>query len=271
VSRQEQHGRSGAGASEYVLNCVPAARQEDDWTFQDALDAGVIQLVEAAIPASVDLREDWWPVEDQGRSGACVGFATAFGVLRWHFTRAKLIARTEKPSARFIWMANKETDDVTEYPTTFLEGEGSQTKLALRIARKYGCVLDADLPMDGGLSPLSRAAFYTQAARLRIASYHNLGTDPAAWRRWIGSGGGPILTRLDVDATWAQASATRGELAEYRRDTVRGGHAVCVVGYTPESFIVRNSWGSTWGDQGFAYARDAYCRQAFTEGYGAVL
>ena len=60
-------------------------------------------------------------------------------------------------------------------------------------------------------------------------------------------------------------------LAEYLPDTVRGGHAVCLVGYAQEHFIVRNSWGTRWGDAGSAYASDAYAEQAFTETYGAVL
>ena len=29
-----------------------------------------------------------------------------------------------------------------------------------------------------------------------------------------------------------------------------GGHAVTIVGYTKEGFIIRNSWGTSWGDKG---------------------
>jgi hypothetical protein len=29
-----------------------------------------------------------------------------------------------------------------------------------------------------------------------------------------------------------------------------GGHAMAVVGYTEDSFIIRNSWGAHWGDGG---------------------
>ena len=54
---------------------------------------------------------------------------------------------------------------------------------------------------------------------------------------------------------------------------MRGGHAVTVVGYrTDGRFIVRNSWGTGWGDKGFAYPSEAYIKAAFfNEGYGVNL
>ena len=126
--------------------------------------------------------------------------------------------------------------------------------------------------MNGKLSALKPATFYTIAARFRITSYHNLGGSLQRWRSWIYNQG-PILTRLDVDKRWERATATNGHLREYReRDRGNlGGHAVCLVGYTPDYFIVRNSWGTSWGDKGYAYASNAYAKKAFTEAYGAVL
>ncbi len=256
-------------SSTYVLNCVPSLRQEGDWTFGDAASAGIVDTTRTT-PLTKDLRENWWKIDNQGNTGACVGYSTAYGVLRWHYVKENLIAEKDSPSARFIWMANKETDDLTSYPTTFLESDGTQTKLALRVAQKYGCVPDKILPMDGPLSSLSRAKFYAIASRYRISSYHNLGNNPDEWRHWLAFNG-PILTRLGVDQTWYKATENRGELGQYKPATVRGGHAVCLVGYTQDHFIVRNSWGTQWGHKGFAYASNDYAQEAFTEAYGAVV
>lgn len=242
---------------------------DGDWTFEDAVAAGVV-AGDAALP-EVDLRRPDWPVRDQGSTGACVGFAAADGVLHWHYRKGGLLAPGERPSPRFIWMANKETDRLTDYPTTFIESAGTQTKRALRVARRYGCVPDNLLPMDGRLSSLPAAAFYTLAARYRIASYHNLRRNRAAWRRWL-SNQGPILARVVVDRTFRGATTTGGELARFHRDDGEsGGHAVCLVGYTADAFIIRNSWGADWGDHGFAYASEPYAAEAITEAYGAVL
>jgi C1A family cysteine protease len=75
-----------------------------------------------------------------------------------------------------------------------------------------------------------------------------------------------------VDRTWDEAKSNAGNLDVYQPETRRGGHAVALVGYTSDRFIVRNSWGTTgWGDQGFGYASSAYAQDAFTEAYGVSL
>ncbi len=84
---------------------------------------------------------------------------------------------------------------------------------------------------------------------------------------------GAKLVGLNVDHTWDNAAATGGNLDAYQPATVRGGHAVTLVGYRADGrFIIRNSWGTAWGDHGFAYASEAYINAAFyTESYGVTL
>jgi C1A family cysteine protease len=80
------------------------------------------------------------------------------------------------------------------------------------------------------------------------------------------------MVRLNVDRTWDEATATEGELENYKQETARGGHAVALVGYTRQNrFITRNSWGTGWGDKGYGYASEEYAQQAFTEAYGVSL
>lgn len=267
--------KRGPNTSRFILNCQASAGTATDWQFGDATEANIVAEPET-IPQRVDLRRDWWEIRDQGRNGACVGFATADGVLRWLYTQKEIIQTADRPSPRFIWMANKETDVLAKYPTTFLESAGTSTKSALRVAQRYGCVLEHMLPMNGKLSPLRPNLFFSIAAQFRITAYYNLritGSDERdlhSWRSWIARVG-PVLTRLDTDDTWHNATSTNGHLNMYNPGKTRGGHAVCLVGYTPDHFIVRNSWGSGWGDQGFAYASNEYANAAFTEAYGATM
>lgn len=253
-----------------ILNVIPSPETQEDWTFRNAQEADMIATA-PRVPSTKDLRADWWKVNDQKSTGSCVGWATADSVLRWHFVKAARLSQSTLLSPRFIWMASKETDQFTSRPTTFVEAEGTSLKSALDIARKYGAVRDSALPWaTGKLFGGSANTLYALAAQFKILAYFNLGVSPSNWRTWLATNG-PILTRLNVDATWDAASDTKGVLAEYKAKTARGGHAVAIVGYRPGEFIVRNSWGTGWGDKGFAYASDSYAENAFTEAYGVSV
>ena len=250
-----------------ILNVRPSEKTEEDWGLEEAEDADVIAAA-PRVPASKDLRVDWWTIADQGSTGSCVGWAAADSVIRWHLVKAGRLPNRERLSPRFVWMAAKETDQFTTRPTTFVEAEGTSLKSALDIARKYGVVLDRLVPFaTGKLYPGDAKTLYAIAAQRKILAYFNLGTNLSSWRTWLATKG-PILTRLDVDATWQDATATKGVLEEYKPRTRQGGHAVAIVGYEPGRFVVRNSWGTGWGDRGFAYASLAYAQEAFTEAYG---
>lgn len=262
--------------SERILNCVPSKKTEKDWGFDHAVEAGIISTGEAADASdSVDLREPWWMVGDQLNTGSCVGWASTDGLMRWHFVKANMLAPDTSLSVRYVWMASKETDEFTSYATTFIESVGTSLKAALDVARKFGVVEDSVLPFQPEqLYPGRQDTFYALAAERKIASYYNLRktsvswrTCVSNWRTWL-STKGPILTALGVDETWDNATATGGNLDVYKPATVRGGHAVLIVGYTQDRFIVRNSWGTGWGDGGFAYASLAYAEAAFKEAYG---
>lgn len=251
-----------------ILNVEPSVETHRDWGYAVALESGAVGA--APIPDERDLRADWWAIGDQGQTGSCVGWACADAVLRWHFVSANRLGRSDLLSVRHVWMASKETDQ-WDTPATFIEAAGTSLKAALDVARKYGVVPDSVLPFA---SPRFYAGnektFYAIAAQRKISSYFSLGRDPAKWREWIANSG-PILTRLDCDSAWFDAADTAGVLTTYVRPTEPAGHAVSLVGYTADHFIVRNSWGTGWGDQGFAYAQDAYAVAAFTEAYGVAL
>ena len=255
-----------------ILNCVPSPGTDSDWQLHNAEDAGLLAGAARAVPRSRDLRDDtWWKIADQGSTGSCVGWASADSVVRWHLVQAGRLAKNEPLSPRFPWMAAKETDQYVAQPTTFIESDGTSLKAALDVFRKWGAVRDPVLPFrSGALFVGEVATFYAIATQLKIAAYFNLGTAGFGWRTWLASSG-PILTRLSVDATWDDATSTKGRLGTYRPSTARGGHAVAVVGYTSTSFIIRNSWGTSWGDGGYAYASNAYAGKAFTEAYGIAL
>jgi C1A family cysteine protease len=260
------------GSVHRICNVVPSKNTEQDWKLQDAVVSGALTAL--ALPSFVDLRQTWWNIGDQGGTGSCVGWASAEGVVRYHMVKANRLAKTQPLSPRQVWMASKETDTFTARPESFIEEAGTSLKAAVDICRKFGVVPSSTLPFNGNgvLYTGGENAFYALAAQRKITAYFNLFKNLDQWRTWLASRG-PILVALNVDRTWDQATTTHGKLDVFQPGTVRGGHAVSIVGYTTAGrFIVRNSWGTGWGDHGFGYASAAYINAAFfNESYGVTI
>jgi len=268
--RSRTHSRPEAHR---ICNLVPSRNTERDWRFEHAVASGALGAA-AAPPSNVDLRASWWNIGDQERTGSCVGWASTDGVMRYHMVKAGRLGQNELLSRRFTWMASKETDELVTRPETFIEGAGTTLKAAMDILRKYGAVPEPLLPfhIETTMYLGDEDAFFATAATRRVAAYFNLKKDFNQWRSWLASHG-PLMVGLQVDATWDNATATHGNLDSFDRDTVRGGHAVCVVGYTQQNrFILRNSLGTGWEDDGFGYASEAYMQAGFfNESYGITV
>ncbi len=264
TTRPEQHR---------ICNLLPSRHPENDWSMAIALAAGMVDTPLAAPPPSVDLREAWWDIGDQGATGSCVGWGSTDSVARYHFVKAGRLPRKEHLSIRFSWMGSKELDGDPN-PNSFIESAGTTLKGALDILRKKGAVLDSVLPfeIDDFMYTGEEGSFYALAAKLRVAAYFNLGKELEKWRDWLAANG-PILAAVQVDETWDHATENKGMLDRFKPATARGGHAIAIVGYTDAGrFIVRNSWGKAWGDNGFAYASEAYIMDGFfNESYGVTV
>jgi len=266
-------GRTHSLEAHRICNLVPSRDTERDWRFEHAAASGALAAV-TALPPNVDLRASWWKIGDQEQTGSCVGWASTDGVMRYHMVKAGRLGQADLLSPRFTWMASKETDQFINRPETFIEGAGTSLKAAMDVLRKYGAVPESLLRfhIETAMYLGNENAFFATAAARRVAAYFNLGKDLNQWRTWLASHG-PVIVGLQVDATWDHATATHGNLDGFDRDTVRGGHAVCVVGYTQQNrFILRNSWGTGWGDNGFGYASEAYIQAGFfNESYGVTV
>lgn len=271
--------------------------QEKDWDIEHAFFSGY--LSDKEIPKEILLHEasflKKWTIHKQNPgSYSCVGYAVT-DVVYWHLKEKEAEENRnlnkDKPlqrlSARFNWMAAKEMDDFTDRPTTFIEQEGSSLKAGLDVARKYGSVEDNLLPTDSNaLFQGTARHFYAHAATNIINSYFNLLISKTQffeteeernmvqlliWKKWLAENG-PILVRIQVNSIFDKAE--KSPLKNNRNNSNQKDihyHAALLVGYTDKELIIRNSWGTDWGEKGYAHLDESYALDIIDEAYGITV
>lgn len=83
--------------------------------------------------------------------------------------------------------------------------------------------------------------------------------------------GREVYVSIEIDsASWGWRGVKGGVLPEYSRAD-RGGHAVAIVGYrvlgTERQFLIHNSWGRAWGENGYAWISEQGLRAHLMSAY----
>ena len=274
-----QAGRKCSGGGvERILNCRTSHGVDRDWTLKDARLTGIVAEARNSVllgrelrtVRDTDLRAPWWLVGDQGASGAAVAFACE-AALRIHFVRERLLGPVRAArhlSVRHLRVAGVLRDSPCSRTPLVAETAPASIKATLDVARDVGCVPEASLPWDGRCYSATVNSFYVLASQLRIPGYLNLQMEPANWLDWLEEVG-PVLMRLEVDDSF-MALGEVGLLDSFRSYAGQGSHAICVVGFVSGRFVLRNSWGTSWGREGYAFASPRYLMSAAREAYGVL-
>ena len=232
------------------LDAVPDRVDARDFVYQPRLGPLPDQLVNcAAVPE----------ILDQGREGACTGFALAAVI---NFLLRQRGRGDERVSPRMLYEMARRYD---EWP-----GEGyvgSSARGAMKGWVRHGVCSRTSWQDDrqglGLFTPeigvesmgTPGGAFYRVShrdVRDMHGALHEVGIIYVTLMVHEGWGvPGPMTTTVEyLDSERTQRTITLPIIQ--RRGRADSGHAVAFVGYTREGFIVQNSWGPDWGAGGFA-------------------
>ncbi|MDQ6747240.1 MAG: C1 family peptidase [Candidatus Dormibacteraeota bacterium] len=203
-------------------------------------------LPPGALPARVDLRPGCPPVYDQGELGSCTAQAIA-GAIEFDQLRQGITEFT--PSRLFIYYNERVIERSVE-----LDG-GAMPRDGIKVVASVGAPPEVDWPYDVerfAERPSSRA--YRDAARHRVSRYERLPRDLGFMKACLASGF-PFIFGFAVYESFEGPEVRRsGRLGlPAAGERVIGGHAVLAVGYIERErrFIVRNSWGRSFGLDGY--------------------
>ena len=203
------------------------------------------------LPEVIDLRQYMSSqIEFQGTIGSCVTNAIASAL---EYISRRSTGQNYRMSRLFLYY-NARTYNMPD--STIVNDSGCNIHHALESASKYGVCKEEDWPylIENVNTKPSEEAYY--AANIRVEKFQSINPKLEDMLSCL-SDGYPFIFGLKIFPSFDKSSGliqvpTKEELANINKS---GSHAMLCVGYNRkrEYFVVRNSWGSSWGDKGYCY------------------
>lgn len=191
------------------------------------------------LPTSYDLRPllSNEPIYDQLALGSCTANAAAVA--------HQFLAPTYNPSRMFLYYNTRVLQGTQHYDS------GSSIRLAFHSLLHDGIAPEYTYPYNIiRFTKRPSPTAYKRALSHQALQYLSLNQDPHTLNSCIASGF-PFVFGFSVYESFYDPNPYKN-LPSYNEALI-GGHAVLCVGYTPTHYIIRNSWGSNYGDQGHFY------------------
>lgn len=209
------------------------------------------------LPDTIDLRPKMPPIVDQGQLGSCTANAIGSGL------REYMEMQAGKPFVAMsrLWLYWQERS----IEGTISTDAGAYLRDGMKVLNQMGCAPETDFPYDiTKFTETPSAQSNTDAQNYKVYEYHRVMSYddlkaalasghvvafgfsvPESFEDWGVANGGGILTTPDLT-----------------KEKILGGHAVDAVGYNlinnEEYIIFRNSWGTSWGAQGYGMMPKSY-------------
>ncbi len=231
---------------------------------QKMLDKTSVPDEKKALPEFVDLREFCSPIENQETLGSCTANA---GVGLVEYFEKKSFGKHINASRLFLY---KTTRNLLHWTGD----TGAHLRTTMEALVLFGTPPEEYYPYDIAAFDEEPNAFcYSFAQNFQAINYLTLdplGTERAEVLQNIKNflaSGFPSIFGFTVYGSISQAGLTGKIPYPSAGEKVLGGHAVMTVGYddnmlikntlssetTKGALIIRNSWGTSWGDAGYGY------------------
>jgi C1A family cysteine protease len=209
------------------------------------------------LPDAVDLRPQCPAVYDQGDIGSCTGNATAGAI---EFDRLAQGLADFTPSRLFLYYNGRALEGDTSTDA------GAQIRDVVSQAANLGAPPESDwpyVPAEVTVEPDPQAC--SNALLHKVACYQRAQQQLAQLQASLAAGK-PFVFGFTVYSSFESDQVAETGIVPMPRlfESAVGGHAVLAVGYcnATQRFIVRNSWGASWGMAGYFAMPYAYVTSA---------
>jgi C1A family cysteine protease len=198
------------------------------------------------LPPSIDLRSECPPVYNQGQLGSCTANGIGGAI---EFDQRKQGTKTFVPSRLFIYYNERVIEG------TVSTDSGAQVRDGIKSVATLGAPPEIDWPYNvAEFAQKPPAKAYTDAKTDVVSSYSRVAQNLAQMQGCLADGY-PFVFGFTVYESFESQQVTDTGVVPMPAagETVMGGHCVVAVGYDSANrvFIIRNSWGTTWGMKGY--------------------
>ncbi len=204
------------------------------------------------LPEEVDLRKDMSAVEDQGHVGSCTANA-AVGSMEFlkrdRLNRKFLCMKTQRDLSRlFVY-----------YNTRMIEGTidadvGASIRNTVKSLARYGVCYSRSWPyQENKWDDKPDKDCYKEGEKFKVASYYRVENMPELLNAV--ADGYPVAFGALLFESFNEAARTGIVEVPVTGEISMGAHAMLICGYNrpKKRLLVRNSWGTRWGMDGYCY------------------
>lgn len=200
---------------------------------------------------SVNLKDYFTKVKDQGEIGACTVFAIAS---IYEYILKRNSEEEYDLSESFVYYNVRHMDGKE------LEDTGSSYQDVIQSIGEQGICKETLHPYTSLLSEVPSDEAYLDGERRRITKALNVNIEEKDIKSAIQEGY-PVAISLKI---YNSFQTTTGFVTRPTDEEIEsadfGYHAMVIVGYSDDTkfFVVRNSWGDSFGDKGYCYIPYSY-------------
>lgn len=218
------------------------------------------------IPSKVDLRPTCPPIFDQGQLGSCTANAGSTAYTMYLGLKSVIFSR--------LFLYYNERSLEKDVP----EDAGAQPIDICKAVNKYGICEERIWPYDiskfavkPSQAATDNAKKYPKPTYVRLLTLNEVKQHIALMQK-------PVMVGIDVFESFESDAADKTGIIpvpDTNKEKLLGGHEILIVGFDDNMtanghkgyLIIRNSWGTSWGDNGYGYIPYDFCKNGLAFDY----